>query len=191
MATSGVLIASDNNTICRNTISNCQYTVKLQGDNNTIYANNLFFTEARNDPENAFAIDTGHNNYWNSTIPISYRHNNTTFVNYIGNYWDGRICADLDDDGIWDVPYSINDDASDCHPLRKPYAEEYALNARSISLPNLHRTEQHDHCGSQSGFAEDNRHYGKSHDQQRVDRIKRDQTDQNIAEYLQIQLESR
>jgi hypothetical protein len=30
-ATSGVLIASDNNTICRNTISNCQYTVKLQG----------------------------------------------------------------------------------------------------------------------------------------------------------------
>jgi hypothetical protein len=136
MATAGILIASDNNTICRNTISNCQYTVKLQGDNNTVYANNLFFTEAKNDPENAFAIDTGHNNHWNSTIPSSYRHNNTTFVNYIGNYWDGWINEDLDYDGTWDAPYNISDDASDYYPLRKPYAEEYALNVKSISLPN-------------------------------------------------------
>ncbi len=142
MATSGVLIASDNNTICRNTISNCQYTVKLQGDNNTIHANNLFFAEAKNDPENAFAIDTGQNNHWNSTIPISYKHNNTTFTNYIGNYWDGWVCADLDDDGIWDAPYNISDNASDYHPLRKPYAEEYALNVKSISLPNRIYTEQ-------------------------------------------------
>ncbi len=142
MATSGVFIASDNNTICRNTISNCQYTVKLQGDNNTIHANNLFFTEARNDPENAFAIDAGRNNHWNSTIPISYRHNNTTFTNYIGNYWDGWIGEDLDCDGIWDTPYNISDNVSDYHPLRKPYAEEYALNVKSISLPNRIYTEQ-------------------------------------------------
>jgi len=142
MATSGVLIASDNNTICRNTISNCQYTVKLQGDNNTIHTNNLFFTESKNDSENVFAIDTGHNNHWNSTIPISYRHNNTTFVNYIGNYWDGWTGEDLDDDGIQDAPYNISYNASDYHPLCKPYAEEYALNVESISLPNRIYTEQ-------------------------------------------------
>ncbi|HDN65008.1 MAG TPA: hypothetical protein ENF23_01730, partial [Methanosarcinales archaeon] len=136
MATSGVLIASDNTTICRNMISNCQYTVKLQGDNNTVYANNLFFSEAGNSPENVFAIDAGHNNHWNSTIPRSYRYNNTTFVNYTGNYWDGWIAEDLDCDGIWDLPYNISDNASDYHPLRTPYAEEYALNIKSISLPN-------------------------------------------------------
>jgi outer membrane protein assembly factor BamB/subtilase family serine protease len=141
-ATSGVLITSDNNTICRNTISNCQYTVKLQGANNTVYANNLFFTEAGNSPENAFAIDTGNNNHWNATVPVSYRHNNTTFTNYIGNYWDSWIGEDLDCDGTWDTPYNISDNASDYHPLRKPYAEEYALNVKSISLPNRIYTEQ-------------------------------------------------
>jgi hypothetical protein len=174
-ATSGVLIVSDNNTLCRNTISNCQYTVKLQGDNNIVYANNLFFTEAGGNPEypfseNTFALDAGHNNHWNSTIPISYRHNNKTFTNYIGNYWDGWIDEDLDDDGIWDAPYNIsytarhypiwdpryNISARDYYPLRKPYAEEYALNVKSISL-----------------FAEDNRCQSKSHDQLRGDRIKR------------------
>jgi len=63
MATSGVLITSDNNTICRNMISNCRYTVKLEGDDNTVYANNLFFTEAGNSPGNTLAIDTGENNH--------------------------------------------------------------------------------------------------------------------------------
>ena len=135
-ATSGVLITSDNNTICRNMISNCRYTVKLQGDNNTVYANNLFFTEAGNSPGNTLAIDTGENNHWNSTTPISYRYNDTTFTDCIGNYWDGWIGEDLDCDGIWDAPYNISDNASDYHPLRKPYAEEYALNVRSISLPD-------------------------------------------------------
>ncbi|MEA1944414.1 MAG: CARDB domain-containing protein [Euryarchaeota archaeon] len=142
MATSGVLIASDNNTICRNTISNCQYTVKLEGDNNTIYANNLFFTEAGNSPENAFAIDIGQNNHWNATVPVRYRYNNTTFTDYIGNYWDGWTDEDLDDDGIWNTPYNISNNTSDDHPLRKPYAEEYALNVKSISLPDRIYTEQ-------------------------------------------------
>ncbi|CAD6493309.1 MAG: Outer membrane protein assembly factor BamB [Candidatus Argoarchaeum ethanivorans] len=142
MATAGILIASDNNTICRNTVSNCQYTVKLQGDNNTVCANNLFFTEAWNSSENAFAIDTGHKNHWNATVPSSYIYNNTTFVNYTGNYWDGWIDEDLDCDGIWDIPYNISDNASDYHPLRKPYAEEYALNVKSISLPDRIYTRQ-------------------------------------------------
>ena len=135
LATSGVLIASDNNTICNNTITNCQYTIKLQGDNNTIYANNLFFTEAGNSNENVFAIDTGQNNHWNVTVPVSYRHNNTTFTNYIGNYWDGWIDEDIDDDGIWDAPYSI-DTLTDLYPLIEPHELTFDLIASEITRPS-------------------------------------------------------
>ena len=135
LATSGVLIASDNNTICNNTIINCQYTIKLQGDNNTIYANNLFITEAGNSPENTLAIDTGHNNHWNATVPVSYRHNNTTFTNYIGNYWDGWADEDLDDDGIWDAPYSIGT-LTDLYPLIEPHEVTFDLIASEIARPS-------------------------------------------------------
>jgi len=135
-ATPGVLITSDsdNNTIYNNMICDCRYTIKVQGNNNTIYANGLFFADASSCIENRYAIDSG-NNIWNASSPLSYRHNNTTFVNYIGNYWDGCTGADLDDDGIWDVPYNISDNASDYHPLCKPYAEEYYLKIKSITLP--------------------------------------------------------
>jgi outer membrane protein assembly factor BamB/subtilase family serine protease len=136
MATSGVLIASDNNTICNNVISNCQYTVKLEGDNNTIYANSLFFTEAGDSMENAFAIDIGQNNHWNASSPLSYTFNNITTVNYIGNYWDEYMDEDHGGDGIWDTPYNISDTARDYHPLVVPYNEEYDLDVRLISLPH-------------------------------------------------------
>ncbi len=137
LATSGVLIASDsdNNTIYNNVICDCCYTIKVQGNNNTIYANGLFFTKAGNSPENAFAIDIGQNNHWNASSPISYTFNNTTTVNYIGNYWDGWAGDDLDNDGIWDTPYEISDTARDFHPIRVPYSEEYHLKIRSITLP--------------------------------------------------------
>lgn len=135
MATSGVLIASDNNTICNNIITNCQYTIKLQGDNNTIYTNNLFLTEAGNSPENTLAIDTGQNNHWNVTVPVSYIHNNTTFTNYIGNYWDGWTDEDIDDDGIWDAPYSI-DTLTDLYPLIEPHEVTFDLITSGIARPS-------------------------------------------------------
>ena len=135
MATSGLLIASDNNIICNNTITNCQYTIKLQGDNNTIYANNLFFTEAGNSLENTLAIDIGQDNHWNITVPVSYRHNNTTFTNYIGNYWDGWVDEDIDDDGIWDAPYSI-DTLTDLYPLIEPRELTFDLIASEIARPS-------------------------------------------------------
>ncbi|RZN36771.1 MAG: hypothetical protein EF813_06330 [Methanosarcinales archaeon] len=139
-ATPGVLITSesDDNTIYNNMICDCCYTIKVQGNNNTIYANGLFFAEAGDSPENTFAIDTGQNNHWNASSPLSYRHNNTTFVNYIGNYWDSWTGADPDDDdddGILDVPHNISNNTSDYYPLCKPYAEEYYLTIKSITLP--------------------------------------------------------
>ena len=135
LATSGVLIASDNNTICNNTIINCQYTIKLQGDNNTVYANNLFFTESRKSPENAFAIDAGQDNHWNVTVPVSYLHNNTTFTNYTGNYWDGWTDKDLNDDGIWDAPFGI-DTLTDQYPLIEWHELTFDLITSGIARPS-------------------------------------------------------
>ncbi|RLG27870.1 hypothetical protein DRO03_11160, partial [Methanosarcinales archaeon] len=130
--TSGLLITADNNTVCNNTIDNCCYAIKVTGTNNTIHSNNLF----------ASAMDSGYNNHWNASSPVSYMHNGTTFTDYIGNYYDAYRDQDLDDNGIWDTPYNINENTSDYHPLRKPYREEYILSIRSISLPNRPYAEQ-------------------------------------------------
>ncbi|RLG28349.1 hypothetical protein DRO03_10035, partial [Methanosarcinales archaeon] len=130
--TSGLLITADNNTVCNNTIDNCCYAIKVTGTNNTIHSNNLF----------ASARDSGYNNHWNASSPVSYRHNGTTFTDYIGNYYDAYRDRDLDDNGIWDSPYNINENTSDYHPLREPYREDYILSIRSISLPNRPYAEQ-------------------------------------------------
>lgn len=132
LATAGIFIASDNNTVRNNTIDNCCYAIKVIGTNNTIHSNNLF----------ASARDSGYNNHWNASSPVCYRHNGTTFTDYIGNYYDAYRDQDLDDNGIWDTPYNINENTSDYQPLREPYWEEYALCIRSISLPNRPYAEQ-------------------------------------------------
>jgi len=127
-ATSGVLIASTNNTIYNNTIYNCRYSIKVTGKDNTIYSNNLFFTEVTKQSENKNAIDTGHRNHWNSTEPM----------NYTGNYWSDYTGADNNSDGIGDTPYRIERDAgtSDHHPLIEPYKLTFDVGVVGVARPS-------------------------------------------------------
>ncbi|WP_342679016.1 lectin like domain-containing protein [Methanofollis sp. UBA420] len=61
----------------------------------------------------------------NSTLPISYRYNNTYFTHVLGNFWDDYAGNDTDGDGIGETPYSITG-LNDTCPLVAP-ADRYVL----------------------------------------------------------------
>nr|CBH37166.1 hypothetical secreted protein, NosD family [uncultured archaeon] len=88
--------------------------------NNKIYLNNFI-----NNRENVHPEISG--NIWNSTEPSTYQYNNTTFTNYIGNFWSDYKGLDADGDGLGDTPYVIDsDEDEDHHPLMSRF-ENYSF----------------------------------------------------------------
>jgi parallel beta-helix repeat protein len=122
------LQASNDNIITYNTISLANGESGgwvgiciMSGADNRIYLNNFI--------DNAFNVATygeGNINIWNSTEPIEYTYNGSTFTNYLGNYWDDYAGNDTDGDGIGDTPYDIYRSHYpttdyDYHPLMAPF----------------------------------------------------------------------
>jgi len=104
------------NNICRgNTFG---IYLKYQSLNNTIYLNNFI-----NNVKNVYSSDS--TNIWNSTEEVAYVYNGTTYENYLGNYWDDFNDVDVNNDGIWDTPYSIDSD-NDTYPLVEPWENYFA-----------------------------------------------------------------
>jgi len=121
---SGILLnAANNNTIARNNIYSNERGMWWQqwgggdeSEDNRIYLNNF------NNTENVVLCEGGvpiTNNIWNSTEPIEYVWNGTTYTNYLGNYWSDYTGTDADEDGIGDTAYDIPGSATDkdYHPL--------------------------------------------------------------------------
>jgi len=127
--TTGIYVGSGNNTICNNTICKFMTCIALHGDDNMVYANNLFTGGA-----GIHAVDSGHN-HWNSTDPISYTYNNTTFVNRIGNYWHGFTGNDSNWDVIADSPYTSGM-ITDHYPLIEPHELTFDIVTTGITRPS-------------------------------------------------------
>ena len=111
-----LLFRSSYNEITYNSIlSNNPSGIYLSYDSagNSIHTNSF-----SDNAENVGFYDAGAN-YWNSTSMIVYTYHGTTYVSYLGNYWDDYTGSDADEDGIGDIPYSIGSDSDD-YPLIKP-----------------------------------------------------------------------
>ncbi len=111
--------SSNNNTLINNICSGNNFGIRLDDShNNTIHHNNFI-----NNSENG--ISSYSTNIWNSTEKISYVYNETTYENYLGNYWSDYNGTDADNDGIGDTPYSIDSD-EDNYPLMEPWEIYFA-----------------------------------------------------------------
>lgn len=102
------IFLSSGNTICDNLISNSQNGLMfLYSSDNNVYCNNFV-----NNTEQVYSYDSV--NVWDGGYPSG------------GNYWSDYEerypdAGEIDDSGLWDKPYVIDENNADRYPLMKPY----------------------------------------------------------------------
>ena len=121
-------------TVTRNTIRSGGAGIKLYktGSGNKIYLNDIV-----DNTESVKISSTTASQFWNSTEPIEYTYNGSTYTNYLGNYWSDYSGVDTSPhDGVGDTPYDIPGSAADKdhRPLMAGY-ENYHVKAPAPPTP--------------------------------------------------------
>jgi len=103
-----VLHSSNNNDIAFNTFTNHSYVLELNNSaNNWIYGNNFI----NYSQTHIYSNYLHPSNYWNSPKILEYQYDNQIFSNYLGNYWDTYSGTDIDQNGIGDSVFYLQNDA--------------------------------------------------------------------------------
>ena len=76
--------------------------------------NEIYLNDFINNSPNVVSFRSSNN--WNSSSKITYTYNDNAYTNYLGNYWSDYHIDDTSEDGIGDIPYTINSD-KDNYPL--------------------------------------------------------------------------
>ncbi|AKB52189.1 cell surface protein [Methanosarcina barkeri str. Wiesmoor] len=107
-----------NNTITRNNIASNEVIINFKdaGNGNKIFLNN--FVNNSGGMSGTLPSVT----YWNSTEPIEYTYNGTTYTGYLGNFWGTAYDeSDGDGNGIGDSSYTVPSSfGTDYSPLMSP-----------------------------------------------------------------------
>jgi parallel beta-helix repeat protein len=137
-----IIYGTHNSSIYNNNISSCGVGIEItEGFDNRAYNNNISdsgngtaFTRSSgnrvylnnfiNNTNEVYSEDST-DNLCNSTDEVKYTYNNTTYTDYLGNYWDGYNGDDGDGNGIGDMSFDMGY-ATDDHPLMEPW-ENYRI----------------------------------------------------------------
>lgn len=121
------LFSSTNTVVSGNIIVNNTNGITLLSSTNNVFSNNLVSNNTAgigvfvsSSSENVFY----HNNFFD-TVMVRSASPNIWSRNGEGNFWASYSFngKDLDEDGIGDEPYSVNDDNDDNYPLMGPFSE--------------------------------------------------------------------
>ena len=105
---------SSENRISRNRINGGVFALFLRySSENSIFLNSFESTE-----HGIYSYCS--DNLWNTTRPVSYIYNGSTYKNYMGNYWSDYSDDDMNRDGIGEKPYKVDDNDYDYYPLIRP-----------------------------------------------------------------------
>jgi parallel beta-helix repeat protein len=124
------ILTSENNSVCRNSvIANSNHGIWLASSmNNLIKGNNItsntngvcisfslskqnsiYHNNFINNGKQVKIEEAGYPNYWDNDYPSG------------GNYWSNLFGQDTNNDGIVDVPFTIDADNIDRYPLKAPF----------------------------------------------------------------------
>jgi parallel beta-helix repeat protein len=121
-----------NNIITKNNISSNGYGFIFYeaGSGNKIYLNDVVGSAVT---ATTFGSTPPSVTYWNSTEPIEYTYNGTTYTDYLGNYWSDYSGADGDGNGIGDTSHVLPESLGvDYRPLMAKF-ENYPAPAPPVT----------------------------------------------------------
>jgi parallel beta-helix repeat protein len=124
--------SSDSNTLSgNNIIANSAWGVYLDSssDSNTLSGNNI--TNNHEGIELLYSTSNNaiyDNNFINNTYQVDWYSSTNVWDNgNVGNYWSDYLtrypnATQVDNSGVWNTPYQIDDNNYDLYPLAVPYA---------------------------------------------------------------------
>jgi len=125
------LNGSNDNTLSNSITSNNDYGIHLIVSNSNLFYLNDFIDNNQN------VFSSGSTNTWNSTSKITYTYNESTYTNYLGNYWSDYNGNDTNSDGIGDTPYVIPNDNNDSYPLMEWFENYGIAEDQVVTFPDL------------------------------------------------------